>query len=357
MLKRTPFTVKHQQLGAKLVDFAGWEMPLYYGSQIEEHNCVRNAAGVFDVSHMNIVDVEGAGTRDYLRYLFANDVDKLKDYGAALYSCMLNERGGVVDDLIVYKISPQYFRVVVNAATHDKDITWLKQHAANFAVELRERTDFAMLAVQGPLAREKMQQVFTQEQKQATANLRVFYGVEVDGWWIARTGYTGEDGYEIMLPKEAAADFWDKIVAAKIHPCGLVSRDSLRLEAGMSLYGSELNEDITPLESNIAWTVALGDPKRNFIGRPALEKQKRDGIKRNIVGLILEGKGVLRTHEKVIVPGIGEGETTSGGFSPTLGVGIALARIPVGAQDKCFVVVRDKQLSARIIKPPFVKRK
>lgn len=354
---KTPLNEKHRERGAKLVDFAGWEMPLYYGSQIEEHNFVRQDAGMFDVSHMNIIDVKGKDAHDFLAYLFANNIDKLKDIGAALYSCMLNEKGGVVDDLIVYKTSERDYRVVVNAATHDKDVAWITKQAAKFSVKIIERTDFAMIAIQGPNARAKAYEVFSSEQRKAVENLKTFYGVASGEWWIARTGYTGEDGYEIMLPAFEAPIFWADLLKAGVHPCGLVARDSLRLEAGMSLYGSEMDETVSPLEANLAWTVAFAPEDRDFIGRKALEQQKQEGIKRSLVGLILEDKGVLRSHQKVIVPNLGEGETTSGGFSPTLNCAIALARVPVGVKygDYCSVVVRDKQLKAKIVKPPFAR--
>jgi aminomethyltransferase len=355
-IKKTVFNPKHHALRAKMTHFAGWEMPLYYRSQIAEHNIVRHDAGIFDVSHMNILDVEGKDAREFLRYLLANDIDKLKAPGAALYSCMLTETGGVVDDLICYRKTQQDYRVVVNAATHDKDIAWFHKHAAKFDVNLTERTDFAMLAIQGPNAREKIKAAFTPKQIQATENLKVFYGVEVSGWWIARTGYTGEDGYEIMLPQTEALAFWDKLEAIGIKPSGLVARDSLRLEAGMSLYGHEMDETVSPLESNLTWTVAFEPTDRNFIGRKALEEKQHGGIKRKLVGLVLEEKGIPRGHQKVIVPNVGEGKTTSGGFSPVLNTGIALARVPINTSERCFIVIRDKQLAARVIKPPFVRQ-
>jgi len=354
-IKRTAFNSKHHEAGAKMAEFAGWDMPLYYGSQIEEHNLVRRDVGMFDVSHMNIIDVEGVEARAFLRYLFANDIDKLKTSGAALYSCMLNENGGVVDDLICYRKTEQDYRVVVNAATHDKDIAWFNKRVEKFNVKLTERIDFSMLAVQGPNAREKIKKAFTREQIAATDNLKTFYGVAANGWWIARTGYTGEDGYEIMIPQGEAVAFWDRLTNAGIRPCGLVARDSLRLEAGMSLYGSEMNEEVTPLVSNLTWTVALEPRDRDFIGRKVLEEQRRIGLKHRLVGLVLEERGVPRSHQKVIIPDIGEGETTSGGFSPTLNAGIALARVPINTGERCFLVIRDKQLAARVIKPPFVR--
>lgn len=354
---KTPLYDKHCELGAKIVDFAGWEMPLYYGSQIEEHNFVRNDAGMFDVSHMNIVDVKGRDAHEFISYLIANDIDKLKTVGAALYSCMLNERGGVVDDLIVYQTTEDDYRIVVNAATHDKDIAWFKLQAGKFSVKVTECTNLAMIAIQGPKACEKTKRVLKPEQLKAVNNLKVFHGVAIGEWWIARTGYTGEDGYEIMLPAFEAPIFWQELLEAGVKPCGLVARDSLRLEAGMSLYGSEMDENVTPLEANLAWTVAFEPADRDFIGRKALEEQQKEGIKRTLVGLVMEEKGVLRSHQKVIVPNLGEGEITSGGFSPTLGYSIALARVPAGTLlgSSCFVEIRDKQLPVRVVKPPFVR--
>lgn len=358
MSLKTPFNAEHIKAGGKITAFCGWDLPLYYGSQIEEHNRVRQDAGMFDVSHMNVVDIKGKDARAFLRYLFANDIDKLKTFGAALYSCMLNDKGCVIDDLIVYRYADQdYYRVVVNAATHDKDMDWIRVQATKFNVTVTERTDLAMLAVQGPNAIAKAQKAFTPEQLTASKDLQSFHAAAAGEWWIARTGYTGEDGYEIMMPIAEAVPFWQKLLQNGVAPCGLVARDSLRLEAGMSLYGSEMDENITPLEANIGWTVAWAPQDRNFIGRPMLEAKKKAGITRNIFGLALEDKGMLRSHQKVIVPDLGEGETTSGGYAPTLGCAIALARLPAAAKvgDHCFVVVRDKQLKARIVKPPFAR--
>lgn len=355
-MKKTPLNANHYALKAKMAEFAGWDMPLYYGSQIEEHMAVRQDAGMFDVSHMNILDITGPGAHHFVEYMFTHDVNKLKEVGASLYSCMLQEDGGVVDDLICYRKTEKDYRVVVNAATHDKDMAWFNKQAKNFNIKITERTpDFAMIAIQGPSARAKTKLAFNDKQQAATANLKPFHGVEVAGWWIARTGYTGEDGYEIMIPAAEGPAFWEKLLQAGVKPCGLVSRDSLRLEAGLSLYGSEMDENYTPLESNLSWTVTFEPATRDFIGRKALEAQKAAGVKRKLVGLVLTEKGILRAHMKVIVPGIGEGETTSGGFSPVLGVGIALARVPKEIGEECLVVVRDKQLKAKVIKPPFVK--
>lgn len=357
IVKQTALNSSYRDLHAKLTVFAGWEMPLYYGSQIAEHNFVRQDAGMFDVSHMNAVDIKGKNARNFLRYLIDNDVDKIKIAGGALYACMLNEKGGVIDDLIVYQLTPTYYHMVINAATHDKDLAWLKLQAKKFAVEIIERSDLAMIAIQGPKAIAKTRSIFTDLQCQAISDLQNFQGVDVNGWWISRTGYTGEDGYEIMLPKNEARDFWQKLITVGVHPCGLVARDSLRLEAGMRLYGSDMDENTTPFDAGLGWTVALESKDRDFIGRKALEAQKAKGLTKTTVGLVLEDKGVLRSHQKVILPNLGEGEITSGGFSPTLNCSVALARVPVGAKigDTCFVVVRDKQLKARITKSAFVK--
>lgn len=354
MAKQTALYETHVAEGAKLVDFAGWDMPIHYGSQIEEHHVVRRDAGMFDVSHMCVVDLHGVRSRDMLRYLMANDVAKLDgQVGKALYSCMLNEAGGVIDDLIIYHMDTTWYRLVVNAGTRKKDLAWLLKHAGSFDVEVVEREDLAMIAVQGPTARDKVHAVLGSEAPGVQGLLR-FSAAEVGEWFIARTGYTGEDGYEIVLPVEEAEDLWHKLRDQGVSPCGLGARDTLRLEAGMNLYGQDMTEDTSPLISGLGWTVALSN-SRQFIGRKLLERQKEQGIKQRLVGLVLEDKGVLRAHQKVIVAGSGEGETTSGSFSPTLGKAIALARIPVGDAEQCHVEIRNRQLNARIVKPPFVK--
>jgi aminomethyltransferase len=354
MAKRTPLYGCHLQAQAKMVDFAGWDMPLHYGSQIQEHHQIRQAAGVFDVSHMTIVDLQGAQVAAYLRFLMANNIDRLTP-GKALYTCMLNEQGCVIDDLIVYKINDDFYRLVVNSGTHDKDLAWLTQHAKQFELTLRERTDLAMLAIQGPLVREKISALFPAAEAKTILELKPFHAASVDHYFVARTGYTGEEGFEIILPAVDAANFWQQLLSVDIKPCGLGARDTLRLEAGLALYGSDIDESVTPLESNLAWTVAFDPADRQFIGRAALEKQLQAGVKYQLVGLVLDGQGVLRNHQKVIVEGLGEGEITSGSFSPTLNKGIALARIPVNAAHHCAVEIRGKHVPAWIVKPPFVR--
>lgn len=358
MGSRTALYPQHLAAKAKIVDFGGWDMPLNYGSQLEEHHIVRTGAGMFDVSHMTVLDLRGAGSRDYLRYLLANDVDKLKVDGKALYSGMLNEQGGVLDDLIVYRM-PVGYRIVVNCATREKDLAWMQLQAKPFDVVLTERSDLAMIAVQGPEALAKCRQACPNV-ADLIAALPVFSGQEPDdcpqhkGWMFCRTGYTGEDGLEIMVPEQQVAALWDALLDSGVKPCGLGARDTLRLEAGMNLYGSDMNETVSPLVSNMAWTLALSDD-RDFIGKSALLREMAAGPKQQLVGLVMEEKGVLRSHYKVIVPGLGEGEITSGTFSPTLGISVALARIPSGQADHCEVEIRNKRVTARIVKPNFVR--
>jgi aminomethyltransferase len=353
--RRTPLFDLHQKLGARMVDFGGWDMPLQYGSQIAEHHAVRRDAGVFDVSHMCVVDVKGAHAKPFLQRLLANDVGKLKTPGKALYGCMLNETGGVIDDLIVYFLAEDRFRAVVNAGTRDKDLVWMRQHAAEFGVGTVERTDLAMLAVQGPEARRKAASLLSPGGSAAALALEPFFGREIDGWFVARTGYTGEDGFEIMLPTTEAERVWKALNAAGVISCGLGARDTLRLEAGMNLYGSDMDESTHPFESGLGWTVALEPRERAFIGREALEAIRARGPQRKFVGLLLEGRGVLRPHQKVLVADAGEGEITSGTFSPTLERSIALARMPAAAGSSVQVDIRGKLHDARIVRPPFVR--
>jgi len=355
MPNKTPLFDQHVACGGKMVDFAGWDMPLNYGSQLEEHHAVRQDAGMFDVSHMVVVDLQGAEVKAFLQKLLANDVAKLKESGKALYSCMLQQDGGVIDDLIVYYLDEQNFRMVVNAGTRVKDLAWINQQAAAFDMTVTERADLAMIAVQGPNGRAKADAVMSAAQVEAAARLKLFVGVESEGLFIARTGYTGEDGYEIMVPAEQAAAMWQKLVEQGVRPCGLGARDSLRLEAGMNLYGSDMDESISPLEAGLNWTVAWEPVERDFIGRQALAAQRDKGGMRKFVGLVLQDKGVLRAHQDVVLNGEVVGETTSGGFSPTLGTSIALARVSADVADVCQVAVRGRELACKVVKPPFAR--
>ncbi|HZV55198.1 MAG TPA: glycine cleavage system aminomethyltransferase GcvT [Rhodocyclaceae bacterium] len=352
MNKRTPLYDAHVAAGAKMVDFAGWDMPIHYGSQLEEHHIVRSDAGMFDVSHMRAVDVAGCDAQAWLRRLIANDVAKLTLPGKALYSCLLKEDSGVIDDLIVYFFSPTRYRIVVNAGTADKDLAWMLKQTEGFNVSVTGRPELAMIAVQGPSAREKFWAAFP-ETKAASEGLIVFQAAEWNDWLIARTGYTGEDGFEITLPAAAAPAAWVKLLAAGVAPIGLGARDTLRLEAGMNLYGQDMDETQNPLESGLTWTIDMKDAERDFIGKSALAARHPT---RQFVGLILEDRGVLRSHQQVITKQ-GTGETTSGSFSPTLQRSIALARIPLGVNigDEVEVEIRDKRLKAKVVKPNFVR--
>ena len=352
---KTPLYDNHVEAGARIVDFGGWDMPLHYGSQKEEHHAVRDKAGVFDVSHMTVVDLQGERVRGFLRQLLANDVARLTQPGKALYSCMLNEVGGVIDDLIVYFMSETWFRMIVNASTRDKDLAWIRQHAGPFDVAVNERADLAMMAVQGPAARDLAASCIDAEWGEAALALKPFTGMAAGELFIARTGYTGEDGWEIVLPAAQAPALWDRLIAAGAVPCGLGARDTLRLEAAMNLYGSDMDETVSPLEAGLGWTVAWEPADRDFIGRTPLESQRHDESRRRFVGLLLEDKGVLRNHQRVVVDGVGDGEITSGGYSPTIGRSIALARLPAGDYESANVDVRGKLLSARIVKTPFVR--
>ncbi len=350
----TPFYDAHLAAGARMVDYGGWDMPINYGSQIEEHHQVRRDAGMFDVSHMTVVEVEGAEAREYLRFLLANDVDKLKTPGRALYSCMLNHDGGVVDDLITYYLADDHYRVVVNAATRDKDLAWMGDVAKAFETEICERTDLAMLAVQGPNARQKVADVMEPTEARMVLDLKPFSALAVDDWFFARTGYTGEDGFEIMLPAGQAPRFWQHLADSGVRPCGLGARDTLRLEAGMNLYGQDMDDTVTPLESGLSWTVAFSE-QRDFIGCEALLALKAEGVAEKLVGLVLEDRGVLRPGQPVICADGEEGITTSGSFSPTLEAAVALARVPKSVENRCAVEIRGRQLQARIVKLPFVR--
>ena len=353
MTKQTILNQLHRDSGGKMVDFAGWDMPLHYGSQKDEHHYVRQDAGMFDVSHMSVLDFTGSGSGAFLRRLLANDVAKLKSPGKALYSCMLREDGGVIDDLIVYYIDDNHYRMVVNAGTTDKDIDWIEQQLTA-DVDMQFRQDLAMIAIQGPNAREKAMQAMSPQAREVAAGLKIFVGAFHNDWFIARTGYTGEDGFEIMVPEAQAADFWRALLEAGVNPCGLGARDTLRLEAGMNLYGQDMDETTSPLTSGLGWTIAWEPAERDFIGRQALERQRADGVQQRFVGLLLEDKGVMRTHQRVFTSE-GEGELTSGGFSPTLNRSIGLARIPAGEGGTCEVEVRNKRLQAKIVKPPFAR--
>lgn len=353
MGKATHLHQAHIDAGGKLVDFAGWDMPIHYGSQLEEHHAVRQAAGMFDVSHMTIIDLKGDDVYASLRRLLANDVSKIDRAGKALYTCLLNEEGGIIDDLIVYHLANDHYRIVSNAATRDIVSAWLTLQLRQADVEITLRDDLFILAVQGPKAIEKLQSVLSATQYAVTQQLKPFHTVSVDGLFVSRTGYTGEDGFELMFANEKAQTLWQACLEAGIRPCGLGARDTLRLEAGFNLSGTDMNTDHTPLDSNLGWTVAWKPEGRHFIGREALLAQKEAGHS-VLVGLVLEGKGVLRNGLPVWVDGK-QGVITSGSFSPTLQRGIAMARIPKTENTNCEIELRGKKLPGKIVKLPFVR--
>ena len=352
---RTPLYDTHVAAGARMVDFGGWDMPVNYGSQIEEHHAVRRDAGMFDVSHMCVVDLRGPRVREFLRRLLANDVAKLTQPGKALYSCMLRDHGGVIDDLIVYFMDEQWFRMVVNAGTREKDLEWIRSQAPAFAVSVEPRFDLAMIAVQGPNARARAAGAIDPAIAARALDLGVFFGLEAGAWFVARTGYTGEDGFEIMLPTQEVAQAWQRFRDAGIAQCGLGARDTLRLEAGMNLYGNDMDETVSPLVSGLNWTIGWEPQDRDFIGRSALAAQKAAGVTHKLVGLVVEERAILRSHQKVIVAGVGDGEVTSGTFSPTLERSIGLARVPQQTADSCEVEIRGRLIHARVVRPPFVR--
>ncbi len=355
MALRTPLYPEHHRLNARFVTFAGWEMPLHYGSQLDEHQAVRRNAGMFDVSHMGQIDVDGPDAKPLLRRLLANDVAKLKTVGKALYTCLLNESGGILDDLIVYLRGPGSYRLVVNAATTAKDFAWLREHAQGGDVEIRHRDELAMIAVQGPQARALALGCLPPEIASFAAELEPFSATQCGSWLVGRTGYTGEDGLEIILPATDATELWRSLHAAGIQPCGLGARDTLRLEAGLNLYGQDMDETTTPFDCGLEWTIAWEPAERAFIGRPTLEAQRIAPRRWAFVGLVLLVDGVMRAGQRVWAEDQAIGIITSGGFAPTLNRSIALARVAPSSGPDCAVEIRGKRLPAQIVKPPLVR--
>jgi aminomethyltransferase len=339
------------------VDFAGWQMPLSYASQLQEHEAVRRAAGMFDVSHMGIIELQGKSASAYLRQLLANDIKKLTQPVQALYSVMLNEQAGIVDDLIVYRLAEDHYRLIVNAACVQKDFHWMSRQQPSSGTDLRLNDQFAIIAVQGPKAMEAVNQVWIKHYQYSIPALKTFHGSVFPEGMLARTGYTGEDGYEILIKKAAASQLWAALLEEGVRPCGLAARDSLRVEAGLNLYGQDMDESVSPLECNLAWTVDWQDPTREFIGRTALTQlnSKAQTLKR-LVGLVLNERGMLRHGQKVWQQNRVIGELTSASFSPLLQRAIAFARVAAVADCNCAVAVRDKLLAATLVPLPFVRR-
>ncbi|MBH0086426.1 glycine cleavage system aminomethyltransferase GcvT [Psychrobacter sp. SCQQ22] len=370
--QRTPLYQSHVDSDGKLVDFSGWELPIHYGSQIEEHEAVRTDAGMFDVSHMVVADIKGSDAKAWLQKLLANDVEKLKTVGKALYSGMLNEQGGVIDDLIVYLMNEEAteYRIVSNAATRDKDMAQFHKVAESFDITITERPELAMIAVQGPNAVEKLAQA-KPSWADTLAGLKPFVGadltdIEGTDWFVARTGYTGEDGVEVIMHGDDAPAFFEQLKANGIKPAGLGARDTLRMEAGMNLYGHDMDDSISPYECNMGWTLALKD-ERDFVGRTAMvskrKQSKEDNTAMKQVGLLLTTRGVLREGMTVTInQGTDNEQTgiiTSGTFSPSLKNSIAIARIPASVSDDDNVQVdlrgKGKFVDVRVLKLPFVR--
>jgi aminomethyltransferase len=355
MTERTPLFDEHLAAGGKMVDFAGWDLPVAYGSQLAEHEAVRTKCGMFDVSHMGVVEVHGAGVESFMQELLANNVGRMSEPGRAIYSCMLNEQGGVIDDVIAYRLANGGFRLVINASNRQTDLAWMRERAAGYGLIIDLLPELALIAVQGPLAREVVHGLLDEE---VSAQLRPVqrFGFWSDGeLFIARTGYTGEDGYELIMPAAEAVGWWQRLRAAGVQPCGLGARDSLRLEAGLNLHGQDMDASVTPLECGLDWTIAFDPPERQFIGRRALEEQWAEGITRKQVGLLLLGKGVIRHGYEVTVAGTVVGEVTSGGLGPTLGRSIALARVKAGCPEEVYVRIRGKDLPALVVPYPFAR--
>lgn len=358
MVKQTKLHSEHVSSGGLMVDFAGWHMPLHYGSQIKEHEAVRNNCGMFDVSHMTVVDITGDDAKTFARFVLANNIDKLKSNDKAFYGCMLDSNGGIIDDLITYYLSDEHIRIVVNAATTEKDLNWFNKQAASFSVEVEKREDLNIVAVQGPDAIAVLLKVYP-ALDDTISNLAPFSCSFVkdsrfNDWFIARTGYTGEDGVEVILPDRDVVEFWQSLNKNDVPPIGLGARDTLRLEAGLNLYGQDMDENFNPYNSNLGWTVAMKPEDRNFIGRDALTKIDKNSIDK-MIGLVLEDKGVIRPGQKVFVNDEEVGVVTSGGYSPTTKKSIALARVVQPVQESYLVQIRNKKLNSKVVKPPFVK--
>lgn len=360
-LKKTPLYARHQAAGGKIVDFGGWALPVQYSGILDEIHAVRNKAGLFDVSHMGEIMVTGAEALDWLQYIVTNNVAKLVD-GQVMYTLMCYPDGGVVDDLLVYRYGPQKFLLVVNASNTAKDWEWLNQHKKG-DVKLENISEAtAQLAIQGPFAQDILQKL-TGTNLAGIGFFRFQAQVEVAGTacLVSRTGYTGEDGFEIYCPSAAAPKIWDEIIAAggeDLLPCGLGSRDTLRFEANLPLYGQEISRDITPLEARLGFFVKL--KKGDFIGREALARQKEEGLHRRLVGLTMVDRGVPRTGYPVFnAEGEEVGHVTTGSYSPTLEQNIANALVSnqyTEEGSKLWVGVRKRRLEARVTKLPFYKR-
>ena len=339
-----------------MIDFHGWDMPINYGSQLSEHEQVRNSCGIFDVSHMTILDFEGKDVKEFLRKLLANDINALNEDFDGLYSALLNESGGILDDLIAYKLESGY-RLVFNCATRESDISWIVSQVGDMNVSFSERLDLSMIAMQGPDVFEVLSRCFSAETSNELKKKRPFQGLMENGTLVTTTGYTGEKGVEIMIDNEKANSLWQKAIQSGARPVGLAARDTLRLEAGMNLYGFEMDKMISPLECNMAWTVSLKDKERSFIGKEAFELKKKNGDHDLLKGLLFEDRCIVRSNQEIFFDEkkTKEGIVTSGTYSPTLKKSIALARIVHSDKETCLAEVRGKIFTAAIGQPRFIK--
>jgi aminomethyltransferase len=375
MLKRTPLFTAHQKLGGKLVEFGGWEMPVQYSSIMEEHLAVRNAAGIFDISHMGEVTVSGAAAADFLNYVLTNDIRKLTP-GEGQYTLMCNEQGGVIDDLYAYRLSSEVYLLIINASRIEPDIAWLQAQAAKFPrqneLQLTDAShNYAAVAVQGPRVREFIEKIISGP---SDAGMRVGYVTELkknqiagfsfrgSNLLVSRTGYTGEDGFEITASDDSILQIWDTILVAGekfgIKPCGLGARDTLRTEVCYPLYGHELDENTTPIEAGVGFFVSLG--KGEFNGRTILSGQKANGVKKKLAAFKMTGKSAPpRPHYPIWANGAKIGEVTSGTQSPSLGIGIGMGYVPpelVKPGTQIEIEIRGKRSPALVVQKPIYKK-
>ena len=350
-MNKTALNNAHIELGAKMVNFSHWEMPISYTSLIEEHHAVRNTAGIFDVSHMSVFDFKGGDQVAFFEKIFANDIKKICNDDKAIYGALLNEEGGILDDLIIYHANEK-FRLVSNCSTREQNRQWYEKHAVEFGVEVVERSDMGILAIQGPDALSKILSI---DGINPQVNNLQSFGCMFDGDKLyARTGYTGEDGLEIIVPSEDINQFWDQALKLGCTPIGLGARDTLRLEAGLNLYGNDMTIENHPYESNLGWTIDMTDENRQFIGKQALLSIDQSKSQK-IVGIILRDKGVLRSGYEVI-HNEGKGVVLSGSYSPTLQSSIGLARVDQGYKKDGKVMIRNKMLNIDFVSPRFIER-
>lgn len=354
-MKHTALHPQHVNAKAKLVDFSGWSMPMQYQSQLQEHRAVRNHAGIFDVSHMACVTITGKDTIAFLRYLVANDIQGIQP-GKAMYTCMLNSEGGIIDDLIVYFFNDQDCRCIINAGCTDKDWAWMQQVANNFDVTLNRPNDLCIIAIQGPKAIELGRSCLPTAAAHALDTLKPFATTLVEGGFIARTGYTGEDGFEIILPTNMATHVWQQAMTAGITPCGLGARDTLRIEAGLNLYGQDMDENTSPYEAALSWTVSLHDTERSFIGKDALIQRVNQGVTHQLVGVAMTLPGVLRNQQIITLNNETTGIITSGTFSPILNHAIGFARVSLDSPTQGTVINRKKPCQVYLTKMAFVRK-